>query len=630
LAAAVVEFEAEAREVGADDATDEPLRRVVAGASDGETDGDAADPSADGQRDAGGDGSEGLAGREGVLSTLADRVRGSEDAPLAAYHTDRGLEVSRRGMVVAAVALQALLVALVVTDPPIPLARPLVGATYGLVLPGLLVALLLDLDRCSFPRMLVYAVGLSAIVILVVGGLTSLAYPRIGIDEPLSEGPIHVSLLVAVFGLCAAILTRGEDRPVRIPVDGTFSPVPLALLIVPFVSVLGITFQNLTGNNAVLLGLLVWLSLLPLANARGWIPTRWLPLAVWATAAALLYHNSLFGPSIGGPTGSGVTLDLGVWHPSTESLLPNGVLFPTYVLLTDLRLGLEVSTLNPLLVSFMPVILFESYRQQVNDRASFASVCLFMFSFPFYVQYPSAGRVATPVFFLALEGLIMCDEDVGQVQRHVMGILFGMGLAVSHYGTAYVAMVAFVTALVTYVALKAIDAVRDSEGRLLSADRWSRIRAEVESYRPTLLSGSFVTFYVVFVLEWYFYTSGGEKFAILPRKVLGVVNRFFEASASGTAASTVSKDYGSASVAMSRRLYILIGALMGIGIAATFLARLVRRDDVEIDDEFLALGAGLMSMLGASFFVVGFNVARIMMIVFTFTGVYVVLGAGTT
>ncbi|MFC7081414.1 DUF2206 domain-containing protein [Halorussus caseinilyticus] len=346
---------------------------------------------------------------------------------------------------------------------------------------------------------------------------------------------------------------------------------------------------------------------------------------------ALLYHNSLFGSSIGGPSGAAQTLETGVWSASEESVLPNGVLFPAYTILTGLRLGITSSTVNPLLVSFLPVILFEGYREQVGDRAAFSSACLFMFSFPFYVLYPSAGRVATPVFFLALEGLVLSDSHIDLLRKRILGVLFGMGLAVSHYGTAYVAMVAFGTAFVTYLLLGVIDKARIplSRGTALKRLRSVNVRATVRELTPRLLSPWFVTFYVAFVVEWYFYTSGGDKFAILPRKVLSVVNRFFEASASGTAGSAVSKEYGSTSVAISRQFYILIGALMGIGLAATMVARVFRKDTVDVDDEFLALAVGFMSMLGASFFVVGFNVARIMMIVFTFTAVFVVYGLGS-
>jgi septum site-determining protein MinD len=577
---------------------------------------------------------EGYVRRSGRLSALGDLLggprRAGEPAPIA-YDSERGLTASRRGVVAAAIAMQIVLVGLVVGDPPIPLVRPIVGGAYGMFLPGLLVALLLDLDRCTFTRLLVYSVGLSAVVLLAVGAVVSLAYPTIGLENPFREGTVVATLTVVVFGLSAASLARNQTRRVRVPIQGAFSPLPLALLLVPFVSIFGITFQNITGNSAMLLGMLVALSVLPLANASDAVSSRWLSLAVWVTAAALLYHNSLFGPSIGGPSGSAATLESGVWEPSDESVLPNGVLFPTYVLLTGMPLGIEVSTLNPLLVSFLPVILFEGYREQVGDRAGFASACLFMFSFPFYVLYPSAGRVATPVFFLALVGLVVSDPDVSRLRKRLLAMVFGMGLAVSHYGTAYVGMVAFAVALVTYAAFDVIDTLRspvlNREWRAMLD--FDAIASSVRERRPDFLSLPLVLFYGVFVVEWYFYTSGGNKFAILPRKILSVVNRFFEASATGTAAGAVSKDYGSASIAMSRRLYIVVGALMGAGIAATALARIVREDGVDVDDEFLALGVGFMSMLGTSFFVVGFNVARIMMIVFTFTAIYIVPGAGS-
>ena len=572
--------------------------------------------------------------RGGRLSALREFVvgepRSPERSPRVAYDPERGLSVSRPVAVAAVVAVQLLLAGLVIFDPPIALVRPVLGAVCCLFVPGFLVSLLLDLDRRPFPRLLVYSVGLSAVALLVVGAVVSLAYPAAGLAKPVTERTVAVTLTAAVFALSAAVLARDEERRVKIPIQGTFAPAPLALSLLPFASIFGITLQNATGNNGLLLALLVILAALPLLNAAGKLPRRWLPLAIWAIALALLYHTSLFGPSIGGPSGTSHTLETGRWSPDEESVLPNGVLFPTYVLLTGLRLGVATSVVNPLLVSFLPVILYEGYREQVGDRAGFASACLFVFSFPFYVLYPSAGRVATPVFFLALLGLAVGD-DVPLLCKRLLVLAFGMGLGVSHYGTAYVALVAFEVAFVTYALLAVVDLLRSPLGRggIFEAVSPSSLKRAVAHRSPDLLSGSFVAFYAVFVVEWYFYTSGGDKFAVLPRKVIGVVNRFFEASASGTAGAAVSKQYGSTSVAISRQVYILVGALMGIGLAATGIARLFRRDAVEIDDEFLALAVGFMSMLGASFFVVGFNVARIMMIVFTFTAVFAVYGLGS-
>ncbi|WP_276300060.1 DUF2206 domain-containing protein [Halorussus lipolyticus] len=572
--------------------------------------------------------------RSGRLAALGDLLGGPRkpgDPPPVSYDPDEGLRASRPAVVTAIVVVQIALVGLVVGDPPIPLVRPILAGIYALFVPGIPVALLMDLDENRFPRLVVYVVGLSAVVILGVGAIISLLYPMVGIDAPLRAGSMAGSLTITMFLLCAVILARRDERPVRVPLQGAFSPAPLALVLVPFLSVFGITFQNATGNNSLLLVVLILVSVFPVLNASERLPKRWVPLAVTVVAAALLYHNSLFGAGIGGPSGAAHTLDTGVWKPSEASVLPNGVLFPTYAMLTGLKLGAATSTVNPLLVVFLPVILFEGYREQVGDRAAFASVSLFMFSFPFYVLYSIAGRVATPVFFLALEGLVLSDGDIDLFRKRVLAIVFGMGLAVSHYGTAYVAMVAFGTAFVVYLLLGVIDRVRIplSRGSFSARVRDVDLNALVDDLTPRLLSPSFVAFYVVFVIEWYFYTTGGEKFAVLPRKIIGVVNRFFEASASGTAGSAVSKQYGSTSVAISRQLYILIGALMGIGLATTMFARVFRKDSVDVDDEFLALAVGFMSMLGASFFVVGFNVARIMMIVFTFTAVFAVYGLGT-
>jgi len=186
-------------------------------------------------------------------------------------------------------------------------------------------------------------------------------------------------------------------------------------------------------------------------------------------------------------------------------------------------------------------------------------------------------------------------------------------------------MVALMVSGATFYGIRLLG-ILSSEQR---EELWQRFARTQSRLFSKALSPSAIGFYTVFSMAWYMYTGLGGKFKTLPNHVADGINSILYGESGGGAAAvrSATKDYGSTSVAISRWLYILLGALMALGVALVLLRRVVD-DERLVSDEFLALGTGFLAMLGAAFlpFSSGFNAARVMMIIFTFSAPFAVLG----
>lgn len=548
-----------------------------------------------------------------------------------------GVRIRRHDIAVGTLVVQVLVLLAVgldvsgVVDPG--LARQFLAVVYLTFVPGLLTVLRLAPHRTVSATTVVYAVGVGLAIVMFLGGLISLAYPLVGVERPLDDVPLALSLAVVVVGLAVGLL--GDDREGWNASPSTwFSPTPLALLLLPFASVLGTALLDFQGNNWLLLGVLVVVAALPALVAFRWVDERWCPLLVWTASLALIYHGgAIFGPFVGGHQSTAFAVAAGGWTPDI-SLLGNGALFASFVVLADSSTGVQWLVVNPFLMSFIPLVLYEACRRVTDAREAVIAASIFAFAFPFYTLYTGAGRMGTPVFFLALVALVAADRDLSPAAGSVLGLLFALGVTVTHYGTSYVVLFAFLIAGMVLALLRGYDRLR-GEVRVPRGTGGSRARPDrqFDGGRPDttrILSVTFVGFFAVAVIAWYLYTGDGAKFVSLVSHVNTQVESMLYGGEqlTGSAAGAATREYGSPSIVVSRYVYVAFGALMAVGLLALGVRRL-RYQAVPVTDERLALGVGFLLMIAASALPGGdgFNIARIMMISFVFTVLFAPLGA---
>jgi uncharacterized membrane protein len=561
------------------------------------------------------------------------------------------VRLSRLVALALAVHAAALGSLLLPTTPPIGYLRAVVVFLDLALIPGFLAVALVDDslldDGLVAARLAVYAVGLGLMVVMATGFLVDLLLLEIGYARPLSVGPLAAGVTATVVGLALAVAVA-RDLSRTVPLGASVrdvSPTPLALLLLPPLAILAVRVRPVT--IVPVLVVLVAIALVPFLVARSILQERWHALVVWTTAVALLYHKTLAGRFrfAGQPSVVNAwrlerwTPGLQQIYPTTTSILPNGVLFPTYARLSGLDILAELNVLNPLLVSILPVALFLVYRRYTNSTLAALGASLFVFAHPFYNLYPQGGRVATPVIFLGLFALALADDRLASLTRTGFALVFVLGVAISHYGTSYYVLFALLGAGVVLVGFALSDALLDRFfGRRRSVadgDRQharSRLGSVRHAAREGILSWVFLAFYAVAVLSWYLYTKTGTKFGILPRHIRKTLTSLFgdRPIGGGSTAKRIQESYATLSIDLARDLYLVIGVLMIIGLAAVYYDRFLADGDAAPADEFLAIAT---TMLGTFVFTLAVPGAwgggRPMMIVFTFTSVLAVLGTVT-
>lgn len=492
-------------------------------------------------------------------------------------------------------------------------------------------------------RDVVYALGISLMILMGVGFVLNLVLPIAGVTTPLSGIPLALGLSVVVAALAGLAVVDDEGQKTELSTPSVFAPVPLALLLLPLLTVLSVVFWNVSGNNLPLLTVLTITALVPLVLAL-FVNERWHALGTWCMALAVLYHSSLwkYNGFSGNPAGVW-TWSERMWTPgvsqvqeTSSELLQNGVLFPAYAHLSDIHVLTQYDVVNPFFVSFLPLALYVAFRRYTNSDIAVLGAALFIVAHPFYVQYPQAGRAATPVLFLALLGVVISDASLRKqpVSSSVLALLFATGIAVSHYGTAYFVMFALIGAFLLVMILAVVDQYVGSVGGELSSDvrvdggnPLARMYPEDLDLSRTILSKAFVTWYASVAIAWYLFLAGGQRFKVLPNHMYRSLDQLLSGEYfTGRTAARVQRDYGSSVIDLSRRVYFVVAVLTAIGIAYVYYDRFLGDGRAVVDDVYLAIATMLLGLFGATFIVRNWGGGRPMMIAFSFVAVFAVIG----
>jgi uncharacterized membrane protein len=416
------------------------------------------------------------------------------------------------------------------------------------------------------------------------------------------------------------------------------SPVPVLLALLPLLSILTVTYLNVTQNNGSVLALLVVLGVLPLVAILRF-DVRWHAYTVWFLALAILYHKS-FWKNFGFSGSPGVirawqakqwTPGVTEVHPYSTELLQNGVLFPTYARLSGITIITELEVVNPFLVAFIPLSVFVAARQYFGSRHGLLAAALFSSAHPFYMQYPTAGRAATPVLFLSLFAVVVADDDTSTVRTSLLGIAFASGIVVTHYGTSYFVMFAILGALGFLLAIRYLDTLLDERLPEAAPDGGLAVSPQPDTSNlsaRSVLRWTLALYYSVGAIGWYMYATQGQKFKTLPNHIIGSVKSMLrDEVVSGRTGARLQRDYGSLSIRLSKFVYLGFGALMGFGILYTFYRRYLKNDRSLADDQYVVLASAMLAIFGSTFVARNWGGGRPMMITFIFTTTFSVLGA---
>jgi len=385
----------------------------------------------------------------------------------------------------------------------IPILRQILCFIYLSIIPGILILRSLKVRNLSISETILYATGLSVSFLMFTGALMNSLYPLVGIQKPISEISLVITISAVVLSLCFICYLRNKNYSnFSINREQIFAPFVLSLLLLPFLAVFGAYLFNFYDNNILLLVLLVIICIIFLFGVFNNIQREIYPLALWSISISLLLHNSLLSILGGGDSEieyyfSELVKLKSLWDPSIPSeqnaMLSIVILKPIFSSFCNIEMTWVFKVLYPLLFSLTPIGLYLIYKKQMNDRMAFLSCFIFMAASPFYTVLSRNTRTGTAIFFMTLLILLLINGDkIGnKLIERLLFLVFTISLIVSHYATSYLYIFSLIFLLI-----------------------FSSIKRKKENM---LLNLNYFILTLVFALIWYIYTTSSFTFTQLIR-----------------------------------------------------------------------------------------------------------------
>lgn len=372
------------------------------------------------------------------------------------------------------------------------LPRFVLGFGLFLIIPGYL---LLDYFVTAAPSVrtaLPLSIGLSLILLVGVSIISQIAPV-----EPYGSVPLVIGQSVVTL----FILSLKVDH-VRIPKSVIRLRVgAISVLLISTATVAAHTFA-VSQSNMTVLGLYIVIGAIPLLLIWSDFSQDEYAVLVFAIALSMLAIPSIslpvlaYGDVAAEFSTSISTLEQGYWRlnsrSSHASLVSLSILHPTLSQILSIPLRIQYKYLYPMIYAVTPLALYVYYEDFLSPKLAFYASYYTISIFGFFVVMSRNTRTGYAEFFLAL-ALLSVVYSNWRSTRLSSGIvyLFLALVITSHYGTAYVYALMFIT----------------SAALILVSRSWIRFQS-----RFSVLTA--VTFGVM-TLSWYAFVTEGVVFESL-------------------------------------------------------------------------------------------------------------------
>jgi uncharacterized membrane protein len=511
----------------------------------------------------------------------------------------------------------------------IAVARQIISFVYLTIAPGYVLLKAIRLKTKNPIDTLLYSVGLDIAALMFIGLLLDTLLPIVGSTSPLSTMPLLMALNVVVLSCCVLVYLRDGSNVFR---KIEFPKRYLLLAIIPCLAVIGAFAMTVWGRNLVLLVMLASIPVLAtfITLWRRKFSPQFLGLALFAMALALLLHTSmvtnyLVGYDINSEFQAFQLTDNSSHWISGFSSLDNRIskgysmlsvtIFPTvYSKIGAIDGTLLFKVLFPLILGFVPLALYSFYSSKISKIEAFLAIFLILSNLTFFNTEGFPVKQMIGEFFFVLLLLVVLKNEMSPFHRTSLFLIFGAGLAVSHYAMSYLFLFFL---LVPWVIYKA------SRYAIFSLGRNTRIGL------------SFIVLLFVVTFGWYIYTSSSAPFDALVN-FGGQVSRnfisdFFNPSTRTTTVLTGIGVTGAASFAhLAGRLFFYLSEFLIImGVLRTLWKKEFARFGSDYT-MFSILGlAILISCIAVPNFAKYFRVERFYQISLLFLAPFFIIGIQT-
>jgi uncharacterized membrane protein len=330
------------------------------------------------------------------------------------------------------------------------LVRQVFSFLFLAILPGFLFLKIFRVNLV-FLKTVIYSLGLSLALLMVLGLLLNTLLPEMGVLAPLTTINIVFSMSIVTLFLSFLLLKRDRFIGTEISqVSSNFKLPSFAILLVvfPFLTILGAELANFSKNTIILMLLTVFTMIIVFCIFfKRLLPRSSYPLALFLIAFFLLIGTSLVSNYL---LGTDVQVEFyfakltninSFWNYAIAQQY-NGMLSVTVlpvIFAKFMNFDIEwiFKFVYPLIYCLVPITLYLAYRKQTNPTVAFLGVFLFMSMDTFFLQMLGLARQMVAELFFALIILLFVEETLSISKKRVLFVIFSFILIVSHYSLAY-------------------------------------------------------------------------------------------------------------------------------------------------------------------------------------------------
>ncbi|MBP2047069.1 DUF2206 domain-containing protein [Methanobacterium aggregans] len=420
----------------------------------------------------------------------------------------------------------------------VPLLSQILPFIYLTFVPGILLLKVLKFDNLNRVERLIYSVGSSLVILMVVGLVTNYFLQLTGISQPLSVIYILMVMTLMVIILSAlAYIREDPDKVYSVDLTEYLTLTNLILVTIPFLTILGSYIINVYGNNTLIFLTLSLIAVVPLLAAFDKMPKKSYPLAIFVVSLSLLLHISLISNFIYGRDAfyeyyvSTITLKNLYWTPNLSyelNALMSITILPTiYQKFCNISLAYVFKAIYPFLFALVPLTLYELFRKYVCSTNSFLA-CFFMVSIiSFYAEMPQLLRQEIGEIFFVLSLLLLMDSKLDETRKYFLLVLFLVGITFSHYSMAYYFLFLILATALFHKLIKT-GKIRAFHQKI-KGGRFKKLGKvlpleKLETPSHVSIKLSYVALVVVFILSWYIFVSRGTTYTDLVAVVVSIYN----------------------------------------------------------------------------------------------------------
>lgn len=328
---------------------------------------------------------------------------------------------------------------------------------YFTIVPGLLIVILMNLNKLEFIKKFVLWIGISLSFLILVGlGLNSL-YPFI--SKPLDLLPLLITFNVIIL-LLAFIAYKRNSAEFEIhrifnfsmdTKDKLISPMIFSIIF-PFLAFYGTYLMNTTSNNSILLLMLFLIPVyfLVIIGLRNKISNSTYPFAILMVSLSIflmhgLTSNYLIGRDVHREfycfqyTLLNLHWDQLIYNITLNSCLSITILPTIYSVLTSLS-GLSVfKIVFGFIGSIIPLIIYIISKKYVGDKYAIFAALLVMFQMNF-IELLGIVRQEFAFLFFFLAVMVLFDSKLGDKNKKILFIVFMISVVLSHYTSAFIGL----------------------------------------------------------------------------------------------------------------------------------------------------------------------------------------------